>query len=70
MIANLVPLPGNKPCKGGVHAHRLGDFRHTGRSAMRRWIDKLSFGMRVVLTTLITATTVAVLVWDVIEMPF
>ena len=31
---------------------------------------ELSFGMRVVLTILIVAITMAVIVWDVIEKPF
>ena len=33
---------------------------------MRRWIDELSFGMRVVLTILIVAIAVAVIVGDLL----
>jgi hypothetical protein len=33
---------------------------------MRDWIDQLSFRMRVMLTILIIAITVAVIVWDLI----
>ena len=39
-------------------------------TAMRRWIDELSFGMRVVLAFFVVAIAIAVLVWDVIEKPF
>ena len=35
---------------------------------MRRWIDELSFGMRVVLIILIVAITIAVMAWDTIEL--
>jgi hypothetical protein len=37
---------------------------------MRRWIDELSFRARVVLTVLVVATMIAVVAWDMIEMPF
>ena len=46
-----------------------GQFAHE-TEPMRRWIDELSFGMRVVLTILIVAVTMAVIVWEVIEKPF
>jgi hypothetical protein len=34
---------------------------------MRRWIDEISFGMRVVLTVFVVAITIAVILWDVIK---
>ena len=46
-----------------------GQFAHE-TEPMRRWIDELSFGMRVVLTILIVAITMAAIVWEVIEKPF
>ena len=39
-------------------------------TAMRRWIDELSFGMRLGLAFFVVAIAIAVLVWDVIEKPF
>jgi hypothetical protein len=65
---NLVPLPGNKQRKGGVHAQRLGKFWHTRRNPMRRWIDELSFCMRVVLVILVILSTIAVMAWGMIEL--
>jgi hypothetical protein len=37
---------------------------------MRRWIDELSFHTRVVLTVLVVVIVIAVMAWDMIEMPF
>jgi hypothetical protein len=37
---------------------------------MRRWIDELSFRVRVVLMVLVVAIVIAVVAWDMIETPF
>jgi hypothetical protein len=37
---------------------------------MRDWIDQLNFCARVALMILVVAITIAVIGWDVIEMPF
>ena len=48
-------------------------FMDTGRSLahktnpMRRWIDEVSFRMRVVLLILVVVITIAVIAWDMIE---
>jgi hypothetical protein len=34
---------------------------------MRRWIDEVSFRMRVVLLILVVVITIAVIGWDMIE---
>ena len=34
---------------------------------MRRWIDEVSFHMRVVLLILVVVITIAVIAWDMIE---
>jgi hypothetical protein len=37
---------------------------------MRDWIDQLKFAARVALTIVIAATTIAVLIWDMVEIRF
>jgi hypothetical protein len=44
-----------------------GQFLARKTNPMRRWIDEVSFRMRVVLLILVVVITIAVIGWDMIE---